>query len=137
MAHTSGALRLGGFAGSTSVTIRLSMVLLMSANSKWTAGRVRSVHAELNVPVWDRVSVVPLGSDPAVFRPDSGLEGVFAARYRLPTARWLLTVARLVPHTVRALAEVTGTDVTELCTRLTATAERVFGSWEEGRTDAP
>ncbi len=37
--------------------------------------------------------------------------------------------SRLVPHTVRALAETTGTDLTELCSTLTATAERVFGSW--------
>ena len=39
--------------------------------------------------------------------------------------------SRLVPHTVRALAEVTGTDLEELCAGLTATAERVFGSWEQ------
>lgn len=38
--------------------------------------------------------------------------------------------SRLVPHTVRALAEVTGTDLVELCAGLTATAERVFGRWE-------
>ncbi|TQN37574.1 TatD DNase family protein [Blastococcus colisei] len=38
--------------------------------------------------------------------------------------------SRLVPHTVRALAEVTGTDLENLCNRLTATAERVFGTWE-------
>jgi TatD DNase family protein len=37
--------------------------------------------------------------------------------------------SRLVPHTVRALAEVTGTDLAELCAGLTATAERVFGRW--------
>jgi TatD DNase family protein len=37
--------------------------------------------------------------------------------------------SRLVPHTVRALAEVTGTDLAELCAALTATAERVFGPW--------
>ncbi|SOE01029.1 TatD family hydrolase [Blastococcus haudaquaticus] len=37
--------------------------------------------------------------------------------------------SRLVPHTVRALAEVTGADLEELCRRLTATGERVFGSW--------
>ena len=36
--------------------------------------------------------------------------------------------SRLVPHTVRALAEVTGVELEELCTHLTATAERVFGS---------
>jgi TatD DNase family protein len=39
--------------------------------------------------------------------------------------------SRLVPHTVRALAEVTGVELTELCVTLTATAERVFGSWEK------
>ena len=37
--------------------------------------------------------------------------------------------SRLVPHTVRALAEVTGVELEELCTHLTATAERVFGRW--------
>jgi TatD DNase family protein len=36
---------------------------------------------------------------------------------------------RLVPHTVRALAEVTGTDLGQLCRALTANAERVFGPW--------
>jgi TatD DNase family protein len=40
--------------------------------------------------------------------------------------------SRLVPHTVRALAVTTGTDLAELCDSLTATAERVFGSWTEG-----
>jgi TatD DNase family protein len=39
--------------------------------------------------------------------------------------------SRLVPHTVRALAEVTGIDLEELCAALTATAERVFGPWAE------
>jgi TatD DNase family protein len=38
--------------------------------------------------------------------------------------------SRLVPHTVRALAEITGTGLEELCTSLTANAERVFGRWE-------
>jgi TatD DNase family protein len=37
--------------------------------------------------------------------------------------------SRLVPHTVRALADVTGVDLAELCGTLTATAERVFGRW--------
>ncbi|MGY1693081.1 TatD family hydrolase [Geodermatophilus sp. SYSU D01105] len=39
--------------------------------------------------------------------------------------------SRLVPLTVRALAEVTGVDLPRLCTALTTTAERVFGRWEE------
>jgi TatD DNase family protein len=38
--------------------------------------------------------------------------------------------SRLVPHTVRALAEVTGADLEEFCASLTANAERVFGRWE-------
>jgi TatD DNase family protein len=38
--------------------------------------------------------------------------------------------SRLVPHTVRARAEVTGVELGELCHHLTTTAERVFGSWE-------
>jgi TatD DNase family protein len=37
--------------------------------------------------------------------------------------------SRLVPHTVRALAEVTGTDLEQLCEALTQNAERIFGSW--------
>ena len=37
--------------------------------------------------------------------------------------------SRLVPYTVRALAEVTGVGLAELCAALTATAERVFGPW--------
>ncbi|MET0763801.1 MAG: TatD family hydrolase [Blastococcus sp.] len=40
--------------------------------------------------------------------------------------------SRLIPLTVRALAEVTGTELNELCHHLTETAERVFGKWEEG-----
>jgi TatD DNase family protein len=38
--------------------------------------------------------------------------------------------ARLVPHTVRALADVTGVPLDRLCAALTANAERVFGSWD-------
>jgi TatD DNase family protein len=39
--------------------------------------------------------------------------------------------SRLVPHTIRALAEVTGVELPELCVELTRTAERVFGTWGE------
>jgi TatD DNase family protein len=39
--------------------------------------------------------------------------------------------SRLVPLTVRALSEVTGVELEELCHGLTATAERVFGSWDD------
>jgi TatD DNase family protein len=37
--------------------------------------------------------------------------------------------SRLVPLTVRALSEVTGIELAELCHTLTSNAERVFGSW--------
>jgi TatD DNase family protein len=40
--------------------------------------------------------------------------------------------SRLVPHTVRALADVTGVELAQLCETLTATAERVLGPWEDG-----
>jgi TatD DNase family protein len=39
--------------------------------------------------------------------------------------------SRLVPLTVRALAEVKSADLTEFCAGLTATAERVFGPWNQ------
>lgn len=35
----------------------------------------------------------------------------------------------LVPHTVRALAEVTGIDLDTLCAAISATGERLFGPW--------
>ncbi len=39
----------------------------------------------------------------------------------------------LTPYTIRALAELTGTDLATLCQALTATAERVFGPWNPPR----
>jgi TatD DNase family protein len=38
--------------------------------------------------------------------------------------------SRMVPYTVRALSEVTGVELEQLCASLTSTAERVFGTWE-------
>ncbi|GAB3357061.1 TatD family hydrolase [Modestobacter lapidis] len=37
--------------------------------------------------------------------------------------------SRLVPHTVRALADLTGAPLDQLCDALTTNAERVFGAW--------
>jgi len=57
-----------------------------------------------------RVRVIPLGTDPAVFRP--GLDPAsLVSKHALPKARWLVTVARLVPHkgidtTIKALARL-------------------------------
>ncbi|WP_369258316.1 TatD family hydrolase [Geodermatophilus amargosae] len=42
--------------------------------------------------------------------------------------------SRLVPHTVRALAEVTGVELEQLCDALTRNAERVFGPWDPDPT---
>lgn len=56
-----------------------------------------------------RLHTVPLGTDPARFRPGMSTDEV-RRRYHLPAGgRWLLTVARLTPHkgfdtTLRALA---------------------------------
>ena len=62
------------------------------ANSRWTAQRYRRLVADLGLPaLQDRVRVVPLGADPLRFRPDGPAA-------RLGPGRWLLTVARLVPH---------------------------------------
>ncbi|MBX6355929.1 MAG: TatD family hydrolase [Micromonosporaceae bacterium] len=38
----------------------------------------------------------------------------------------------LIPLTVRSLAETTGTDLDRLCAAISATGERVFGSWATG-----
>jgi phosphatidylinositol alpha-1,6-mannosyltransferase len=43
------------------------------------------------------VRVVPLGTDPEVFRPDLDTRAV-RSRYHLDEGRWLLTVARLAAH---------------------------------------
>jgi TatD DNase family protein len=36
----------------------------------------------------------------------------------------------LLPHTVRAMAELRGDDLEELCVALTANAETVYGPWD-------
>lgn len=69
------------------------------ANSRWTAELCRQLLAELRLDAAaERVTVVPLGTDPARFRPDPDAASAFRARRRLPEGRWLVTVARLVPH---------------------------------------
>jgi phosphatidylinositol alpha-1,6-mannosyltransferase len=82
------------------------------ANSLWTASLCRRVFDELQCgEVDERVRVIPLGTDPARFRPDLDPRKVREA-YGLPDGRWLLTVARLVPHKgidtgIRCLASLT------------------------------
>ena len=76
----------------------LGNAAVLVANSQWTAQLTGEVLAALNLDPADRIRVVPLGSDPAVFRP--GLDAAtVVARYQIrPSRARLLTVARLVPH---------------------------------------
>lgn len=68
------------------------------AISRATAERFAALANDLGLPLAaGKVRVVPLGADPAVFRPDADPAPV-ATRFALAPGRWLLTVARLVPH---------------------------------------
>jgi phosphatidylinositol alpha-1,6-mannosyltransferase len=62
------------------------------AISRWAAERYFALARQLHLPVVPaRVRVIRLGADPGRFRPDG-------AALDLGPGRWLLTVARLVPH---------------------------------------
>jgi phosphatidylinositol alpha-1,6-mannosyltransferase len=87
----------------------LGSAAVLVTNSVWTQRLAQGILQELCLPsVASHVHVVPLGTDPVVFRPGIDPAPVMQ-RYGLPPGRWLLTVARLVPHkgidtTIRALA---------------------------------
>lgn len=68
------------------------------AISEWTATRCRQLLQGLGIPDQGRVRIVPLGTDPERFRPDPKGGAEFRARRGLPDGKWMLTVARLVPH---------------------------------------
>jgi phosphatidylinositol alpha-1,6-mannosyltransferase len=71
---------------------------VLVANSEWTRDRCLTVLSELELDVpADRVRVVPLGADPAFFRPGLDTREV-RERYGLDDGRWLLSVARLTRH---------------------------------------
>ena len=89
---------------------------VLVANSEWTRGLCLSVLRELELEVTDgRVRTVPLGTDPAFFRPGVATD-IVRARYGLdPASRWLLSVSRLAPHkgidtVLRALSSLSGTE---------------------------
>jgi len=68
------------------------------AISAWTAEQFRKLARALDVPdAGTRARVIPLGVDAARFRPDVPVDAL-RRRLGLGTRRWLLTVARLVPH---------------------------------------
>jgi phosphatidylinositol alpha-1,6-mannosyltransferase len=86
----------------------LASAEVLVAISRWTHDLACEVLRELGLADRTlRVRVIPMGADPALFTP--GLDaGPLVVRHRLPPARWLVTVARLVPHkgvdvTIRAL----------------------------------
>ncbi len=87
----------------------LASAAVIVANSRWTRDLCHIVLGELGLDGHEgRVRIVPLGTDPEQFRPGLATEPA-RRRYGLEGGRWLLTVARLVPHkgvdvTLHALA---------------------------------
>jgi TatD DNase family protein len=81
------------------------------------AGTVTFANAE---PLRDAARVVPL--DQILVETDAPFLTPMPYRGR-PNASYL------IPLTVRALAEVKGVDLDELCAAMSRTAERVFGGW--------
>jgi phosphatidylinositol alpha-1,6-mannosyltransferase len=82
----------------TAATALLSSAAVLVANSEWTRDRCLTVLSELEIDVpEDRVRVVPLGADPAFFRPGLDTRDV-RARYGLEDGRWMVSVARLTRH---------------------------------------
>jgi phosphatidyl-myo-inositol dimannoside synthase len=71
---------------------------VLVGNSGWTAELCRQVMAGLGLELQrTQIQVVPLGTDPTLFRP--GLDqGPVRRRYGLEQRRWLLSVARLTRH---------------------------------------
>jgi phosphatidyl-myo-inositol dimannoside synthase len=71
---------------------------VLVAISEWTRRQCLEVLDGLGCkPGEIDVRRIPLGTDPAHFRPDLDTSGV-RARYGLEPGRWLITVARLVGH---------------------------------------
>jgi glycosyltransferase involved in cell wall biosynthesis len=87
----------------------LASAAVIVANSRWTRDLCHVVLGELGLDGHEgRVRIVPLGTDPEQFQPGLATARV-RQRYGLGPGRWLLTVARLVPHkgvdvTLHALA---------------------------------
>ena len=86
---------------------------ILVTNSGFTRELALRTLAGLDLPVIpDRVVTVPLGTDPARFRPDVDPRAAREA-FGLGPGRWLLTVARLTPHkgidtALRVLARLRG-----------------------------
>lgn len=76
----------------------LGRAAVLVANSRWTRDLCVKVLGELGLErSSSSLRVVPLGTDPEVFRPGVDPQAV-RSRYGLGEGRWLLTVARLAAH---------------------------------------
>jgi len=72
---------------------------VLVAISGWTAALLVDLLGELGLDhLISRIRVVGLGTSPERFRPDREAGEAFRNGRGLPTGRWLVTVARLVPH---------------------------------------
>jgi phosphatidylinositol alpha-1,6-mannosyltransferase len=89
----------------------LGRAAVVVTNSEWTRRLALELLGEIGLASGDLdVRAVPLGTDPAVFRPEIDTSAV-RARYGLPDGRWMITVARLIAHkgqdvALRALARL-------------------------------
>jgi phosphatidylinositol alpha-1,6-mannosyltransferase len=76
----------------------LGSAVVLVVISRWTRDLCLEVLTELGLEeMAPDVRVVPLGTDPSVFRPGLNTDTV-RSRYSLGQGRWLLTVARLAAH---------------------------------------
>jgi len=76
----------------------LGAAAVLVANSEWTRGLAEVLLQELELDADDgKVRMVPLGTDPAFFRPGMPTDAV-RERYGLHGGRWLLSVSHLAPH---------------------------------------
>ncbi len=77
----------------------LDAAAVLVAISRWTADRLGRVLEQLGLGrAVERIRVVGLGTDPTRFVPDPAAGEQFRRQRGLPAGRWLVTVARLVPH---------------------------------------
>lgn len=104
MVHGGDLLALGPKLARSAMKRRLYRPMLREAavyvaNSQWTAARTRDLLDAMGLPeVAERIRVVPLGTDPVRWRADGEATARFRAARGLPPGRYLVTVARLVPH---------------------------------------
>lgn len=77
----------------------LESAAVFVAISSWTAARLAELLGDLGLDhLRSRIRIVPLGTSPERFAPAPEQATAFRTVRGLPVGRWLVTVARLVPH---------------------------------------